>query len=254
MYYFYDKIHFQNCTSRHHFFTRKAAQQQLEELQARPNVKVTAWACHLASPENLQPLFWWRWKKHMQRFWGGVMLVSFFLACCPKHFATLRWCKRAYKCCKPPKAHEGWVARESFGRNCVALLRLLWMRVWRWFTWSLFSDVHKFSDLFWKVSREKGTLPIFHLAPFAVAPLQACSRHHWLCRFEVSNSWANGQSLQTQGWQMLLYLWRVESGQKSRSEWIFSWYLEEWFFSTTRWFIYLATLPITNKKVTPWVP
>lgn len=27
----------------------QAAQQQLEELQARPNVKVTAWACHLAS-------------------------------------------------------------------------------------------------------------------------------------------------------------------------------------------------------------
>ena len=33
---------------------KQAAQQQLEELQARPNVKVTAWACHLASPgDNL---------------------------------------------------------------------------------------------------------------------------------------------------------------------------------------------------------
>ena len=32
-----------------HSQEEQAAQQQLEELQARPNVKVTAWACHLAS-------------------------------------------------------------------------------------------------------------------------------------------------------------------------------------------------------------
>ena len=72
----------------------QAAQQQLEELQARPNVKITAWACRLASPGDnlwaqestarlhqespeLATGFFWRWKKHMQRFWGGVMLVSF---------------------------------------------------------------------------------------------------------------------------------------------------------------------------------
>lgn len=91
----------------------------------------------------------------MQKCRGGN--VGFlFQACCPndEHHATLRWCKRANKCCKPPKAHEGWVARESLGRNCVALLRLFWMREGRWFTRSLFGC--KLLDFFAESFQRKG--------------------------------------------------------------------------------------------------
>lgn len=166
------------------------------------------------------------------------MLVSFFLACCPndEHFATLRWCKRAYKCCKPPKAHEGWVARESFGRNCVALLRLkmIYLEPFR---------MLQLSDLFWlKVSRDIRSCS--HLTGMQQASLTLS-----IWSLKQLSEWAKSSNPR----RAEMYLWRVESGQRSRSQYeimafdgSFSDTWRKWFFSTTRRFIYLETLHLTR--------